>query len=470
MPATAEIDRARRDPGSFRDPSGFVYARDGVLLRQINASFAADWDDLVASGLLTTLQERGLLVAHETAPIDAAAAPETAHAVIRPERIDFISYPYEWSFGMLRDAALLTLDAQALAFEQGFTLRDATAYNVQFRRGRPVLIDTLSFERAEEGAPWIAYRQFCEHFLAPLALMANRDVRLGLMLRDFIDGIPLDLAARLLPGRTRWNLGLGPHIHAHARAQARFADRGVEAAAATRRTSVSPLKQRALIDSLQRTIRKLDWTPEGTEWAEYAENTSYGDDATVVKDDLVRRFLDAAGGDVVWDIGANTGRFSRIAADLGRRVVAWDVDPAATERHYRLIRRDGTESIVPLVLDLANPSPGLGWGGEERRTLEQRSNADVVLALALVHHLAIGRNVPLERIAGYFARLAPGLVIEFVPKEDPMVRKLLATREDVFADYTLDGFRSAFGTLFDIAEEAPVTGTARVLLRMSRRG
>ncbi len=447
-----------------------MYSRDGVLLRQINASFAADWDDLVASGLLTTLQERGLLVAHEPAPIDAAAAPDTAHAVIRPEVIDFISYPYEWSFGMLRDAALLTLDAQALAFEQGFTLRDATAYNVQFRRGRPVLIDTLSFERAEEGAPWIAYRQFCEHFLAPLALMANRDVRLGLMLRDFIDGIPLDLAARLLPGRTRWNLGLGPHIHAHARAQARFADRGDEAAAATKRTSVSPLKQRALIDSLQRTISKLDWTPEGTEWADYAENTSYGDDATAVKDDLVRRFLDAAGGDVVWDLGANTGRFSRIAAALGRRVVAWDVDPAATERHYRLIRRDGTESIVPLVLDLANPSPGLGWGGEERRTLEERSNADVVLALALVHHLAIGRNVPLERVAGYFARLAPGLVIEFVPKEDPMVRKLLATREDVFADYTLDGFRTAFGTLFDIEEEAPVTGTARVLLRMSRRG
>jgi hypothetical protein len=300
--------------------------------------------------------------------------------------------------------------------------------------------------------------------------MAKRDVRLGLMLRDFIDGIPLDLAARLLPGRTRWNLGLGPHIHAHARAQARFADQGTEAAAATRRTSVSPLKQRALIDSLQRTIRKLDWTPEGTEWADYAENTSYGEDATAVKDDLVRRFLDAAGGDVVWDIGANTGRFSRIAAGLGRSVVAWDVDPAATERHYRLIRRDGTESIVPLVLDLANPSPGLGWAGEERRTLEARSNADVVLALALVHHLAIGRNVPLERIAGYFSRLAPGLVIEFVPKEDPMVRKLLATREDVFADYTLDGFRAAFGTLFDISEEAPVTGTTRVLLRMSRRG
>ena len=469
MLETTAPSRARRDPGSFRDPSGFVYERDGQVLRQVNHSFATQWDDLVASGLLGALHDQGLLVRHEAASIESAAAPDLAHAVIRPEKIGFISYPYEWSFGMLRDAALLTLRAQALAFEQGFTLRDATAYNVQFHRAKPILIDTLSFERAEDGAPWIAYRQFCEHFLAPLALMAQRDVRLGLMLRDFIDGIPLDLAARLLPGRTRFNLGLGPHIHAHAGAQARFADRGTEAAAATKKTSVSPLKQRALIDSLQRTIAKLEWTPAGTEWADYAENTSYGDDATAVKDDLVRRFVDAAGGEVVWDVGANTGRFSRIAADLGRRVVAWDVDPAATERHYRLIRRDGGEAVLPLILDLANPSPGLGWAGEERRSLAERSNADVVLALALVHHLAIGRNVPLDRIAAYFAALAPGLVIEFVPKEDSMVRKLLATREDVFADYTLDGFRAAFRQQFEIADEAPVTGTTRVLFRLTRR-
>jgi hypothetical protein len=466
---TTEGRGVQRDPGSFRDPSGFVFSRDGTLLRQINKSFAADWDDLLASGLLTTLQEQDLLIGHDPAPIGDAADPSMAHTVIRPELVDFVSYPYEWSFGMLRDAALLTIQAQSIAFEKGFALRDATAYNVQFQRGRPILIDTLSFERAEAGTPWIAYRQFCEHFLAPLALMAHRDVRMGLMLRDFIDGIPLDLAARLLPGRTRWNLGLGPHIHAHARAQARFADQGTDAAAATRRTTLTPLRQRALIDSLQRTIHKLDWKPSGTEWADYAENTSYGEDATAVKDDLVRRLLADAGGNVVWDLGANTGRFSRIAADLGRRVVAWDVDPAATERHYRLIRRGGTESVLPLVLDLANPSPGLGWAGEERRSLEQRSNADVILALALVHHLAIGRNVPLGRIAAYVAGLAPGLVIEFVPKEDPMVRKLLATREDVFPDYDLEGFRAAFGDRFEIVEEAPVTGTARVLFRMTRR-
>ena len=308
---------------------------------------------------------------------------------------------------MLKDAALATLDAQVAAAERGFALRDATAYNVQFRRGRPILIDTLSFERPEPGTPWIAYRQFCEHFLAPLALMARRDVRLGLLLRDHIDGIPLDLAARLLPGRSRWNLGLGAHIHAHARAQGRYADAGTDAAAATKKATVSEFKQQALIDSLRRTIAKLEWTPEGTEWADYADNTSYGDAGTAAKEELVGRFLADAGGAVVWDLGANTGRYSRIAAGLGRDVVSWDIDPAAVERNYRQVRRDGDERVLPLVLDLANPSPGLGWANEERRSVPERANADVVLALALVHHLAIGRNVPLDRIASYLRRPRP---------------------------------------------------------------
>jgi hypothetical protein len=458
-----------RDPGSFRDPSGFVYRRDGVLYRQVNRSFADRWDDLVASGLLPELQSRGLLIAHEPAAIEVAAEPELAHAVIRPDLVPTISYPYEWSFGMLRDAALLTLDAQAAAAERGFALRDATAFNVQFMRGRPVLIDTLSFERPEPGAPWIAYRQFCEHFLAPLALMALRDVRLGLLLRDHVDGIPLDLASRVLPGRTRWNLGLGAHIHAHARAQERYADEGAKAAAETRKATVSDFKQQALLDSLRRTIAKLEWKPEGTEWADYADNTSYGDAGTRAKEALVGRFLAEAGGDVVWDLGANTGRYSRVAAGLGRNVVSWDIDPAAVERNYRDVRRGNEERILPLVLDLANPSPGLGWANEERRTVADRANADVLLALALVHHLAIGRNVPLERISDYLAGLAPTLIIEFVPKDDPMVQTLLATREDVFADYTIDGFRGAVGGRWHIAIEEAIEGTQRRLFLLTRR-
>jgi hypothetical protein len=459
--------RAVRDAASFRDPAGFVYRRDGVIYRQIDASFADRWEAVVESGLLERLQAAGLLVGHTTAPIDLAFEPATAYAVIQPDEVQFISYPYEWSFSALRDAALLTLDAQSRASELGFSMRDASAFNVQFRDGRAILIDTLSFEPAESGAPWVAYRQFCEQFLAPLALMAYRDIRCGLLLRAHLDGIPLDYAVRLLPWRTRLNLGLGTHIHAHARAQHRYAD--APAAAKASKVRMRPLQQAALLDSLRRTIEGLRWEPVGTEWADYAEHTSYDDEAAHAKDDIVRRFLAAAGGDVVWDLGANTGRFSQIAATAGRRVVAWDIDPAATESAYRWVRSTRETAILPLLGDVARPSPGLGWALAERRSMLERADADTTLALALIHHLAIGRNVPLPSLADLFARLAPNLIIEFVPREDPMVVRLLASREDVFVEYTEASFRTAFGRHFTIAEEAPIPGMTRTVFRMERR-
>ncbi len=459
----------QKDPGSFRDPSGFIYRSGGTLYRQVNASFGARWDDLQASGLLERLQQRGALIRHDLVDDPTVAAdPGTAHRILRPEPIELISYPYEWSFGELKDAALLTLTVQEEAVAAGFRLRDASAYNIQFHRGRPILVDTLSFERSQPGTAWAAYRQFCEHFVTPLALMAHRDVRCGLMLREHTDGIPLDLAARLLPARTRYNLGLGSHIHIHARAQRRYASAG-RLADPPKPRRMTTLQQAALLDGLRRTIDGLRWDPTGTEWADYAENTSYDDHAAGRKDWLVERLLNAAGGHVVWDLGANTGRFSRIAAALGRRVVAWDADPAATERHYRQVRADDSVSILPLVVDLANPSPRLGWAHEERRSFIDRANADVVLALALVHHLAIGRNIPLDRLAEFFAGLAPALIVEFVPKIDPMVTAMLATREDVFPDYTLEGFRSAFGRRFALDSMSAIDGSDRVLLRMSRR-
>lgn len=453
-----------RDPGSYRDPSGFIYRRDGVLYRQVDSSFAARWDAFLASGLHDQLVERGILIADHPADL-AFAADEHAHAVVRPDEIPFVSYPYEWTFGQLRDAALLTLDAQSAALGAGFTLRDASAYNVQFLRGRPILIDTLSFEPLEPGAPWVAYRQFCEHFLAPLALAAYRDVRALLLLRDYIDGIPLDLASRLLPVRSRLRFGILSHVHLHARAQRRFA----ESAGPARRASMGDLRRAALVDSLRGAVRGLAWKAAGTEWADYTERTNYTDEAASAKDAAVGAMLDATGAAVVWDLGANTGRFSRIAAEGGRRVVAFDIDPAAAERHYRALREGGEERILPIVMDLASPSPGLGWANAERRSLADRADADAVLALALVHHLAIGRNVPLPEIARLFARLAPHAIVEFVPKEDSMAQRLLATREDVFPDYTLDGFRRAVAPLFEIVDEAPIAGSLRVLFRLRRR-
>jgi SAM-dependent methyltransferase len=436
------------------------------VLRQIQSSFASAWEAFEESGLAGRLIERGLLLPWEDAPL-SAAADASAWRVIRPEPVGFISYPYEWTFGQLRDAALVTLDAQLEAVDAGMTLRDASAYNVQFRGVRPVLMDSLSFEPLEPDAPWVAYRQCCEHFLAPLALMAHRDVRLADLLRANLEGIPLDLASRLLGGSSRLRLGLASHLHLHARAQRQHAGGGDGGG---RQVRLPRSRLRALVESLRATIAGLSWEPAGTEWADYAENTSYDEAATASKERLVERLLDAAIGQVVWDLGANTGRYSAIAAGLGRRVLAFDIDPAAAERHYRALRRDGRTDTTPLVMDLADPSPSLGWANRERRSLAERSDADVLLALALVHHLAIGRNVPLPMIADELARYGAGLVIEWVPKPDPMVQRLLASRRDIFPDYTLDGFRAAFAERWEIQEEAPIEHSSRVLFRMRRRG
>lgn len=456
-----------RDAGSFRDPSGFIFWQDGQPYRQIQRSFAADWDAFESSTLKTRLIVKGLLIPYESVPIERAQGDD-AHAVIRPERIDFISYPYEWTFGELRDAALLTLDAQLEALADGWQLKDASAYNVQFRDGRPILIDSLSFERHEDGAPWVAYRQFCEHFLAPLALIARRDVRLASLLRADPDGIPLDLATQLLPWRTRLEFGLLSHLHLHARAQRQYAGNEDDGKAA-RAARISRSRLDGLIRNLRGTVERLRWEPAGTEWSDYADHTSYGDAATAAKARLVAGFVAETEGSSLWDLGANTGVYSRIAADAGKRVLAFDIDPAAAERNYRQVRAEGRTDILPLILDVANPSPGIGWAGRERRSLLERADPDVVLALALVHHLAISRNVPLPMVLGLFADLAPWAIVEFVPKEDAMVRRLLASRRDVFADYTLDGFRSSANERFEVAHETPIEDSLRVLFLLRRR-
>ena len=266
----------------------------------------------------------------------------------------------------------------------GMSLKDATAYNVQFDAGRPVWIDTLSFEPLRVGAPWVAYKQFCEFFVAPLALMSRTDVRLHQLLRVFLDGVPVDTASRLLPLRTRVSSGLGVHLHLHARA-----GRGSGQTGAGRQRRLPESALRGLIDSLEHTVKGLAWEPAGTTWGNYYDATNYSEAAFAHKRQIVDQALVRLQPSVVWDLGANDGTFSRLAVDRGIQVLSFDVDPAAVEKNYRQMMERREECLVPLVMDLTNPSPACGWAGQERESLEQRGPADVAFALALVHHLAI---------------------------------------------------------------------------------
>ncbi len=346
--------------------------------------------------------------------------------MLRPTLVAFVSYPYEWTFGQLKDAALLTLDLQEDADRSGFTLRDASAYNIQFDRGRPILIDSLSVEPREGDEPWAAYRQFCQHFLAPLALMARRDIRCGLMLRDHLDGIPLDLASTLLPARTRLSVGPASHVHLHARAQRqlatprppsrrarRWAPRG-----ARRCSTACGGRSRGFLEPGRDRVGRLRSGDPATRTT-----------ATSAKEAIVESMLGEVPAGPSPGISAPTSvgsaRSSRGSAAASSPGTSIRQRPSVTTSS---LKTTGETRVLPLVQDLVNPSPGLGWACAERAPFVERSDADVILALALVHHLAISNNVPLEMIAALFAGLAPTAIVEFVPKHDPMVQRLLGTR------------------------------------------
>lgn len=460
---SAQLEHNSSTPlsSSFRDRAGFVFVSAGKLYRQVNKSYAQQFEHLHTSGLFKKLTELHLIVPHSE--VERAPVTHDAYKIIQPELIPFVSYPSEWCFGQLKAAALTTLSVQRTALEYGMTLKDASAFNIQFKGALPLFIDTLSFEIYREGQPWVAYRQFCQHFLAPLALMAFADARLNRLLQVFIDGVPLEIASSLLPLRTYLSPRILFHIHLHARSQKKYADAArSQDLAKAKSARVSKAALLGLIESLKATVEGLEWNPAGTEWGDYYSDTNYSSEAMTHKRSLVESWVKTLNPSSVWDMGANTGEFSRLAAQNGRTVIAFDIDPAAVEKNFRQESRD-PQQITPLVLDLTCPTPNFGWALEERQSITQRGPADVVLALALVHHLAIGNNVPLTRVAQFFANCGRSLIIEFVPKSDSQVSRLLASREDIFHDYTKAGFEAAFEHFFIIKRCEAICGSERWL-------
>jgi len=457
-------------PASFRDPSGFLFLRDGVLYRQVNTSYKENYLQLMSSGLYEKLAQESLLVPHEEADIPFCRDREKdGHKVLRPEKIPFISYPYEWSFSQLKDAALTTLKIQKLAFEKGLILKDASAYNIQYRQGKPILIDTLSFETYKVGEPWAAYGQFCRHFLAPLALMSYKDVRLGQLLHIYIDGIPLDLAISLLPFSARWNLSLYMHIFLHGWSRKRYENRITLPTGPPTGRKVSRLGFQGIIESLETAVGKLKWSPGGTEWDNYYNATNYSPAALEHKKEIVAGYIGRIAPQGVWDLGANNGLFSRIAANKDIPTLAFDIDPSAVETNYLTCKENGEKRMLPLLLDLTNPSPGIGWENLERTSFAGRGPVDLILCLALLHHLAIANNVPFDRIALFLSRLCHFAALEFAPKDDSQVQRLLAAREDVFPSYTRESFEQEFSHYFNILDSTPINDCKRTLYLLAKK-
>ncbi|MDR0947307.1 MAG: hypothetical protein LBM87_06160 [Ruminococcus sp.] len=449
------------DSASFRDNAGVVFRdENGTVFRRINAVYEEKYRRLMSSGLYDELLNKHLLIPHKE--IDGERP-----LIIRPKKIPYISYPYEWCFEQYRDAALATLDIHITALSYGMMLKDASAYNIQWLNGWAVLIDTLSFEVYEEGQPWVAYGQFCRHFVCPLLLMSKVDERLGKLMNSFIDGIPLDLASAILSGRGGVFGKL--HIDIHGKS--------IEKHSTDRTQKQVYMKKSAflaLAKSLKEGILALKPPSKLTEWGEYYSHTNYSADSAKHKSDIVARFLDGIENlKQVWDFGANDGRYSRIAAKTAH-VTAFDIDTNAVGRNYLEIRKSH-EPILPLILDLTAPSPAIGFGNTERNTIGGRVNrpgkapADCILMLAVIHHLAVSNNLPFELIARWVSELTEYLVIEFVPKSDSQVQILLSTRDDIFTEYDETHFTESFGRYFDICAREAIPDSERIMFLMKRK-
>ena len=441
------------EPGSFRDPESRVFYAGADVYRALSADGLSDFEAVQASGLL----DDGRVVSTERVEDVTALKGLLVHepaAVLRHERIPFVSYPYEWTFSMLKDAALLQLDLLLEALDHDLVLKDSTPYNVQFKGARPVFVDVGSFERLREGEPWVGYRQFCMLYLYPLLLQSAKGVPFRPWLRGAIDGITPPQMRDLMSFRDRFRRGVF---------EARYADRPRQVKQEVKRVFKKELFV-ANVRKMRKLVERLQWDPPQGVWTAYGERNTYTDEDARRKDDFVREVAGSRDWGLVWDIGANNGRYSRIAAEGARTVLAVDADEGPVELLYRDLRAEGDEQILTLTMNLADPSPGPGWRGLERRALAERGKPDLVLALALIHHVAISANVPVREFIDWLASLGSALVIEFPTREDPMVKKLLAPkREGLHPDYELSFFERCLAEAFEVERSERLESGTRVL-------
>jgi hypothetical protein len=453
-----------RDPASFRDPDGFVFSVDGTLYRSVTPAARALLVD--GSAFFSAAIERGLLLPFE---IDAQVPDSTETNigfVIKPEIIDLITYPHEWCFEQLKSAALNTLDINILALEFGLTLKDASAFNTQMHRGGTVFIDHTSFEATDGKLPWRPYSQFCRHFLNPLVMASYRDVHAGLFFRMNLDGVPQQMANDYLP----WRAYFVPSIALHMVLHNRFIRRSsyLETRNTQPNTASSGAKQIGLLRQLRAFIGWLEPAKGTSIWANYYSQTNYDDTTFAKKKELVAAAFEGRRLGTIWDLGANDGTFSRLVAGSADRVLALDLDHNAVNACYVQNRSRGPRTVHALVYDVCNPTPALGFENAERSTLEQRSKPDAVLALAVIHHLSITNNIPLDQSADYLATRSKELLIEFVGPADSQVKRLLAQKNTSYDWYNEQNFQASFSKRFRLESRQEIPGTDRNLYHLVR--
>lgn len=459
--------------GSYRDPAGRVYQRENRIFRTITSQGAEAYAVIKESEFIKDLVQNGRLVPFSEAPLDIlgdVAPHEDVIAILEHERLNFISHPYEWTFGALKSAALCHLDIQLDALEHNISLIDASAYNIQFQGANPIFIDHLSFRPYEEGALWEGHRQFCEQFLNPLLLQAALGLSFNEWYRGCMEGISGAKLALLLPKRSYLSFRILTHVILPALFEKRLLSKPNTDTSRNLKTGKLPRPAfRSMLMGLRKWIKSLEPKNVGpTQWDYYESDNSYSDNEAQIKCQVVADFSSQVRPKTLWDLGCNTGFYSSVALNNGvENVIGFDSDNIVLEKAFSRAQ-DENLNFIPLHQNFVNPSSDQGWKQQERLGLKARRNADGVLALALLHHLAIGNNVPLSDATAWIIESAPTGVIEFVPRSDPMIKKMLQQRKDIFDSYSEDNFINTVTSLAKIVRRQHVSENGRLLVWYSR--
>jgi SAM-dependent methyltransferase len=462
------------EPGSFRDPDSRVVRSEGRIFRVLSERGLADWRAFAGSPLFTELIDEGKLIG--TRETDGVELGDTGlhgpvAGVLEHDVVPFVSYPYEWTFGMLRAAALLQLELVRRSVGAGWMLKDSSPYNVQFVGARPVFVDVGSFEPLREGEPWAGYRQFCMLFLYPLMLQAWKDVPFQPRLRGAIDGISPAEARNLLSVRDLFRRGVLTDVVLHNRLERRYANSTRDVKGELKRAGFRKELIVANVGRLERLVSRLQPRRADSTWSGYGLTTTYTEKDADRKRRFVADAVQAESPRLVWDIGANEGQHSRDAAETAEYVVAIDADAVVVDRLYAELAAARAEQILPLVVNVVDPSPGLGWRGSERQPLHERGRPDLTICLALLHHVSISGNVPVASFLDWLRDLGGAIVIEFPTPEDPMAARLLARkRAQDHPDYRRDWFERSLAERFDVLDTLELGAGSRVLYRARPRG
>jgi SAM-dependent methyltransferase len=452
------------DAGSFRDPDSGVSIVDGKVLRGFSAAGAERFDRLSSTSFFPRLMATGQIVRTTAYDGEVPRSPrgDLWARVVEHERVPFVSYPYEWPFTMLQEAAMLQLGVLRAALDEDMSLTDGSAYNVQFVGSRPVFIDIGSF--APASGPWPGYRQFCQTMLFPLLIQAHLGMRFQPLLRGNVDGLSASEVAALFSGLARFRKGVLRNVVLHGVLERRVHTGSEALKRELEASGYSTGIAKATADNLAKLTRGLRPRRRASTWEDYRDTCSYTRADVKAKRDFVEAALGSARHHLVLDLGANDGEYSRLAARHADHVVAVDGDEAVVDALYRSLRAEGNEQILPLVVDLADPPGGLGWRNRERAAFGERIQPDVVLALALVHHLVIAANVPLPEVVEWLRSFGARVVVELVEPTDVQVQRLLANKPPgLFPDYTRPMFERLVAQDFLVAAQESLPSGTRTL-------